>query len=227
MNNHARVRVIFDSVQVEITKKPAKSYLVANLTRWTTHFVALDRLEELKQSLRAASLTRRDDIIAAQVGAAVSSKARELRADAEQQLDLIDDSDFWKRLSTLVNDIEPIAFATNICQSDHARPDTVLLAFVGMFHYFSNHQNRSLAREMVKRLERRWKALNQELMVVALLLNPFERISVFGPKANVNPFTLNALVTKVFLYSNLQAKYSHKFLAIQEIYTSSSTRISW
>lgn len=184
-----------------MTKRPAKSYLVANLMRWTTHFVTVSRLEELKQALWSASFNHRDDIIAAQVGAAVGAKALELSADAEQQLDLIDDPAFWKCLSTLVDDIEPIAFATNICQSDHVRPDVVLLAFVGMYHYFENHSNRRLARDMVKRLECRWKVLNQELMVVALLLNPFERVAAFGPKANVNPFTLNSLVTKVFFLS--------------------------
>lgn len=201
LNNHARVRVIFDTVQVETTKKATKSYLVANLTRWTTHFVALSRLEELKQALQSASFNHRNQIIAAQVGAAVGTKALQLRADAEQQLDLIDDPAFWKRLSTLVDDIEPITFATNICQSDHAGPDVVLLAFVGMYHYFENHSNHSLARNMVKRLERRWKVLNQEVMIVALLLNPFERVAAFRPKANINPFTLNSLVTKVILLS--------------------------
>lgn len=195
--------MIFDGIQVEVMKKSTKSYLVANMTCWTTHFVALDCLNELKQSLHTASLTHCDAIIAAQVGAAVSTKARELCEDAEQQLDLINDPGFWKCLSMLVDDIELIAFATNICQSDHACPNTVLLAFVGMFHYFSDHLDHSLSRDMVKHLECRWKALNQELMVAALLLNPFECMVAFGPKANVNPFTLNALVTKVSL------AYSH------------------
>ncbi|THU97324.1 hypothetical protein K435DRAFT_965546 [Dendrothele bispora CBS 962.96] len=198
LNNHGRVRSIFNEVQSAQSNK-VLTYLVANLTRWTTHQISFDRLEEVKQPLRTTSVSRREDVIAAQVGAEKNAReVKALREAAEKQLDLIDNSDFWRRLSVLIEDIEPISFATNICQSDHARPDVVLLAFVGMFLYFKNHSNSRLSAEMTKRLERRWKGFDQNLMVSCLILNPYERLERFGPNANANPFGINALITNLF-----------------------------
>ncbi|KAF5349830.1 hypothetical protein D9757_015258 [Collybiopsis confluens] len=66
MLNHIKVRDIFDTVQTELSQKAPLKYLVANLTRWTTHFVAFDRLVILRESLRRAAFLQRADIIAAQ-----------------------------------------------------------------------------------------------------------------------------------------------------------------
>ncbi|KAE9397312.1 hypothetical protein BT96DRAFT_957953 [Gymnopus androsaceus JB14] len=110
--------------------KQVKTYLVASATRWTTHLVAFIRLEDLKQSLRTAAIMRQDDIIAAQVGAEKNLKAAAaLTTSAEEQIDLIEDNDFWRKLTAVIEDLEPLAYATNICQSDKACPDCVLLAF--------------------------------------------------------------------------------------------------
>ncbi|KAJ3990880.1 hypothetical protein F5050DRAFT_1545347, partial [Lentinula boryana] len=132
INNHNCVRCIFNDVQLEQTKN-ILTYLVAVITRWTTHLTAFQRLKDLKQPLRAAALTRRDDIIRAQVGAERSGpRIMELTEAAVEQLDVIDNSEFWKGLSVVIEDLELIAYATNICQSDKASPDCVLLAFAGM-----------------------------------------------------------------------------------------------
>jgi hypothetical protein len=174
------------------------AYIVANLTRWTTHVISFHRLEEVKQPLRVAALSRRDDIIAAQVGAERRSReAKALQSAAEKQLDVIDNNQFWQRLSMLVEDLEPICYATNICQSNHARPDVVLLAFVGMYLHFADHTNRQLSSEMSKRLERRWKSFDQNLLIGTLILNPFERLGRFGPNAYANAFSINVMITKV------------------------------
>ena len=199
LNNHNRVRSIFNQVQQEQTGQ-VKSYLVANTTRWTTHLLAFNHLTELKHSLRTAALTRRQDIINAQVGAEKGATAAlELQLAAEAQLDLIDDNTFWRRLSVVIDDLEPIAYATNICQSDHARPDVVLLAFVGMFLHFKNLPPAYLdtLKAMVKRLERRWAGLDQSLMITALILNPYERLDRFGPDAAANILNINAMVVEV------------------------------
>ena len=51
--NHGRVRSIFDETQAEISVPPGKilAYLAANMTRWTTHFIAFDRLGDLKDPM--------------------------------------------------------------------------------------------------------------------------------------------------------------------------------
>ncbi|KAF5336780.1 hypothetical protein D9758_017706 [Tetrapyrgos nigripes] len=72
------------------------------------------------------------------------------------------------------------------------------MAFVGMFLYFKNHANRRLSSEMCKRLERRWKTFNQPLMIVALILNPYERLERFGSESGANTFETNGLIVEVF-----------------------------
>ncbi|KAF9062402.1 ribonuclease H-like domain-containing protein, partial [Rhodocollybia butyracea] len=200
LNNHGRVRSIFDTVQKEQTKE-VNTYLVANATRWTTHLVAFLRLEALKQPLCTAAITRRNDIIAAQVGAKKNHKdAAALTASAEEQLDLIEDYDFWRQLTTVIEDLEPLAYATNICQSDKARRDCVLLAFVGLFLYFEDlPSSRShITKGMLKRLERRWTGFDQSLMITALILNPYEHLDRFGPDAGANIINVNAMVVELY-----------------------------
>ena len=51
----------------------------------------------------------------------------------------------------------------------------------------------------MKRIEKRWKALDQSMFILALVLNPFEGISRFGDKAAINPFTLNTVLLEVSL----------------------------
>ncbi|KAJ7584672.1 hypothetical protein C8J56DRAFT_1054140 [Mycena floridula] len=199
--NHQRVRTIFDASQCGVmNREKALAYLVPNLTRWTTHLIAFHQLLTMKSALRAAVNLHRLEIIAAQVGAAKSGTkpALELEAAAEKQCEVIDDSNFWKHLQSTAEDIEPICFGTNINQSDDTHPDQFLLSLAGIFLYFSRHSNAALSRGMKKRIERRWKDIghDQELYVVALILNPFEGISRFGDKAGINVWSMEELISK-------------------------------
>ncbi|KAF5371266.1 hypothetical protein D9758_004281 [Tetrapyrgos nigripes] len=195
LNNHSYVRVIFDQVQQEKTGTVLK-YLVANLTRWTTHSISFTRLDGVRKSLENAAYNQHDEIISAQVGKETGSKGIALHEEAEEQLELIQNKDFWR----LINDLEPICYATNICQSDHARPDIVLLALVGMFLYFRNlpASRSQLSQEMQKQLEQRWKGFDQHLMITALILNPYEFISCFGPKAELDIIQAHLLIIELF-----------------------------
>ncbi len=51
--NHGRVHCVFNEVQAASSFPPGKilAFLVANMTRWATHFIAFDRLHELKDPL--------------------------------------------------------------------------------------------------------------------------------------------------------------------------------
>ncbi|KAJ6610956.1 ribonuclease H-like domain-containing protein [Mycena sp. CBHHK59/15] len=129
INNHGKVRKIFDESQATISKDRNAGkiiilvYLVANITRWTTHFVAFFRLFLLRQALQVAALTRRSAIVDAEVGAAVSTEAARLRAEANSFCDKIEDQSFWNGLETVLGDLEPICLGTNINQKDSTRLD--------------------------------------------------------------------------------------------------------
>ncbi|KAF8888469.1 ribonuclease H-like domain-containing protein [Gymnopilus junonius] len=179
--------------QAEISIPPGKvlAYLVANLTHWTTHFVAFDRLCDLKDALRRAVISCRDDIISAQ-------KKQKLEDEAMNQCDLIDDGGFWCRLKAVVDDLEPICLGINLNQMDALHPDQALLTFAGIFLYFQKHSNPSIAAGMTKRVKKCWKALDQPMFILALVLNPFEGVSCFGNKAAVSPFTLNTVLLQIY-----------------------------
>ena len=57
INNHGKVHKMFDSAQAQISldcisKSITLAYLVANITRWTTHCVAFIRLLHVQDALK-------------------------------------------------------------------------------------------------------------------------------------------------------------------------------
>ncbi|KAJ6570699.1 ribonuclease H-like domain-containing protein [Mycena sp. CBHHK59/15] len=196
INNHGKVRKIFDSAQAVISKDRDAGriiilvYLIANITRWTTHFVAFVRLLLLRDALQLAVLTDRSAIIAAQVGVATSTEGERLAADAERFCALIKDTTFWSGLETVIEDLEPI------CLGFH--PPRVLLTIAGIFLRFADHPEEDVKKLMVTQLEKRWKACDQPAFLAALILNPFENLSSFGPNTNLNQFKCPNLVTSLY-----------------------------
>jgi len=94
LNNHGKVRKIFDAAQAEISKGRTGriiilAYLIANLTRWTTHCIAFMRLKRVQPALTSAADQKRGAIIKAEVGAATYKEAERLQADAETHIDMI------------------------------------------------------------------------------------------------------------------------------------------
>ncbi|KAJ6615675.1 hypothetical protein B0H10DRAFT_2220156 [Mycena sp. CBHHK59/15] len=181
INNHGTVRKIFDTVQEQLSKDRLErvvvlAYVVANLTRWTTHCIAFLRLLFLREYLQFAVLQSRGAIIAAQVGAAKSTEAERLKEEAIYFCDLISDAEFWSGLTSIVEDIEPICYGTNIYQKDSTRADQVLLTLAGLYLHYIDHPEPEISGGLVARLEKRWKDCDQPLFLVALILNPFEAV---------------------------------------------------
>jgi hypothetical protein len=226
LNNHGKVRKIFDASQKTISMMNVGhfiilAYLVANITRWTTHFVAFCRLLLLKEALQHAVYTRRKDIIDAQVGAAVSTEGERLRSDAEKYCALIKDEAFWSGLETVLGDLEPICLGTNINQRDSTRPDQVLLTIAGIFLHFSDHPEEEVKSAMLTRIEKRWKDCDQPVFLAALILNPFEKMACFGPNANLNQIkSLHMVILVRDLGSFVLFSYS-PVLAVSPCYVSS------
>ena len=61
-------------------------------------------------------------IIAAQVGAAKYLEKTCLEMEATEMCDLIENWSFWLGLETVISDIEPICYGTNINQKDSTTP---------------------------------------------------------------------------------------------------------
>ena len=151
--NHGLVRSIFNETQAEISSPPGKvlTYLVANMTCWNTHFIAFNRLYTLKDPMRRAVISRRQDIVARQVGAEKNhQKKQKLEGDAIAHCDLINNGEFWRHLKSVVEDLEPICLGLNMNQTDSMHPDQALLTFAGIFLYFQKHSKQSVANGMAK-----------------------------------------------------------------------------
>jgi len=136
-------------------------------------------------------------IIDAQVGAAQNREKEKLEASANWYCDLINDSLFWSQLETVLKDIEPITYGTNINQSDSTWPDQVLLTIVGIYLHFVTHPEADTMKHMCSHMEKRWKDCDQPLFILALVLNPFEGLSAFGDKAGLNPWMLHSMLLTV------------------------------
>ncbi|KAJ7194227.1 hypothetical protein GGX14DRAFT_576547 [Mycena pura] len=206
INNHDKVRDIFDRAQQSVSadenqgRVTVLSYFTANITRWTTHATSFLRILRLKRALTQAAILNEAAIVKAQVGAAKSTEKVRLEGEARSMIARIVDREnrFWPGVETVIADLEPICFGTNINQQDNVRPDKVLLVFVGMFLHFADHPEEEVKKGMVKRLEKRWKDADQTMFLLALLLNPFDGLSAFGPDAGFNPFMLVDLLLTVY-----------------------------
>ncbi|KZP22974.1 hypothetical protein FIBSPDRAFT_737980 [Athelia psychrophila] len=201
INNHGKVRMIFDDAQKRISlgntgRAVVLSYLNTNLTRWTTHCIAFMRLLLVKWALQNAVTELHPAIIKAQVGAATSTEHRRLTADAEEHCNVIEDYSFWNGLEQVVGDIEPICYGANINQKDSTRLDQILLTLAGMYLHFSDHPEPEVAAAMKKRLEKCWKDCDQQIFILALVLNPFEGLTRFGDSAGLNHIKLNGMVLR-------------------------------
>jgi hypothetical protein len=159
------------------------------------------RLFRVEESLVLGVMQSRGAIIKAQVGRATGAEKAEFTAEANMFCDLIMDKTFWSCLESLIGDIEPICYGTNINQKDSTRADQVLLSLAGMFLRMVDHPEPDVAAGMTKRLEKRWKDCDQPLFLLALILNPFEQLSCFGPKAALNHFNCLDLVVSVSVIS--------------------------
>lgn len=103
---HQCVCAIFDEAQALRNHGTVLTYLVANLTHWTTHYTAFRRLLDLKIPIRHAVVLSCDDIVAAQVGAEQNpGKRRKLSDAANTQCDIIESAEFWNQLQMVVDNI--------------------------------------------------------------------------------------------------------------------------
>lgn len=126
------------------------TYVVANLTRWTTHYVLFRRLLDRKKPLHWAVALEQEAIVAAPVGAEKGSKGVKTAGVAKAMCAQIYSGEFWTRLEAVVDDIKSICYAVNINQSDKSQAGQVLLTFVGIYRHFSAHADCTIGNGMAK-----------------------------------------------------------------------------
>lgn len=91
-NNHTFALGILRKEQEVRNQKPL-ALISTCLTRWTTHFLAANRLNTLKQSMCACVNYRREELITA------GGEKEEQKDAAKQVITFIEDGTFWATLS--------------------------------------------------------------------------------------------------------------------------------
>ncbi|KAF8164382.1 hypothetical protein K438DRAFT_2025312 [Mycena galopus ATCC 62051] len=123
------------------------------MTRCTTHCIAFMWLFRLEEPLQLAVVQSRGSIVAAQVGAANGIEKIAFTDKADRFCGMIMDQLFKSSLESLIDDIEPICYGTNINQKDSTRADQVLLSLVGMLLRMLEHPEGEVAAGMAACLE--------------------------------------------------------------------------
>ncbi|KAJ7198115.1 hypothetical protein GGX14DRAFT_573671 [Mycena pura] len=198
IRNHSKVRVLFDEAQKDLGRTVPLAYLMACITRWTTHFTALARLFLLKEPIMKTVAWKQKDIVSAQVGAAKSTEKLRLENDANHHCAIVNDQQFWSGLEQVLGDIEVVCYATNLAQKDSTRADQALLGLVGVYLRFSEHPEATVKAEMVKRIEKRWSTYDQSFFLLVLVLNPWEQLSCFSDGANLDHFKVVDLAVQMY-----------------------------
>ncbi|KAJ6534718.1 hypothetical protein B0H10DRAFT_2246758 [Mycena sp. CBHHK59/15] len=137
INNHGKVRKIFDEAQAIVSKDCNAGKII------------------ILEALELSVLQKRAAIIDAEVVVATSTERERPKKDATRFCALIEDRTFWSGLETVLGDLEPICLV---------------------------------------RLEKRWLDCDQPALLLALILNPFEMLSCFGPNAGLNYFKCGKLI---------------------------------
>ena len=140
-------------------------YLVANLTRWTTHSTTFTQLFEVHDALKLAVIQHHSALVLAQVGAAKSLEVRRLNDDAEMHITIIQDHTFWEGLEQAIGDIEPICYTTNINQTDFCHPNSVLRTLAGIYLHLNDHPEPEVATKMTACVEKQWKGAYQPVFI--------------------------------------------------------------
>ena len=177
-----------------------KAVIRAVLTRWTMHYQAYRRLRELHTII--VMVIEADEKKSSKECFVITGDAR-AKAKATEMVKLIKNPKFWDALSVYVNQnihcnwssncwlcarmerhLEPLAVAANITQAAHCRLDTVLLTFGFLavrYRAMVDTEDLVGCAAILKSLEKRWLAADQDVFIAAVIVNPLFRTTPFIP----------------------------------------------
>ncbi|KAL6307080.1 ribonuclease H-like domain-containing protein [Sparassis latifolia] len=129
-NNHSYALGLLRAQQLN-SGKVALILILPVLTHWISHFLALDRLLELKRAIRACVDMHYDALVK-------SAGKKDAQEKAKQILVYVHMEAFWGGIEKVRNDLHPLAVAANILQASTTRLDQVLLTLANLYRLFSD-----------------------------------------------------------------------------------------
>ncbi|KAK1235356.1 hypothetical protein PQX77_001429 [Marasmius sp. AFHP31] len=154
--------------------------------KWfNNHLKALDLLWEVQWALVLAAGER-----------------EEQRSKGEEIVKVIMDDHFWYNLKRIHGRLLPLAVAANILQGPSCHFDHVLLTLGNLYCLFNelslgDKDDVSICKAMHQSLHLWWGRAEQELMILAVFLNPYIRYQCFNPNA-LPPVNLFHMVYRAY-----------------------------
>ncbi|KAF8844642.1 hypothetical protein BDN67DRAFT_666973 [Paxillus ammoniavirescens] len=196
-NNHSRALALLQDAQM------AKLNLILTLilpvlTRWTSHYLSVTRLVKLELAFKQMLLDAGEDLETLIVCGGTKADAKR---KAKEVLDILQRPSFWPDLRSIKRHLEPLAIAANATQSDFTRLDVVLATLVNLYRQFLEPTlDLAVRTAVLASIEKRWAKSDQQIFILALVLNPYIRASAFSRTSPYRmPDKLWDLARKAFL----------------------------
>ncbi|KAG1752181.1 hypothetical protein EDB19DRAFT_1627844, partial [Suillus lakei] len=146
----------------------------AVLTRWLSHYLAYQRLLDVRPSLEL--------LIAKHEAEIRSTGDARSRAKTSAAIATIKNPTFWHAMARWKNLLEPIALMTNVHQAAHSKPEHIPISFGFLYYRYSKVGDEFdlVARNAVlESAERRWAQVDQEVFIAAVIVDPLYKDKPF------------------------------------------------
>ncbi|KAI4519678.1 hypothetical protein K525DRAFT_205497 [Schizophyllum commune Loenen D] len=158
-----------------------KTFIRAVITRWTTHYLSVRRMAELREVLQVLAIVRRSQLLLA------GGEKQEQIDAADGVIKIVEDGSFWTNIDVLKRYLEPLAIAANVAQGSSTRLDHVLVTLASLHHTYSTKTEYGEYDRLednaiiIASLEKRWAALkrDQDFYIIAVFLHPQFRAHFF------------------------------------------------
>ncbi|KAG8879540.1 hypothetical protein FRC20_000112 [Serendipita sp. 405] len=173
-NNHTRALGIFQAEQKARSQRVLSLFLPV-LTRWTSHYLSLTRLCNLKLAMQTSVINHREDLVTA------AGDRPEQTEMAEDIVAIIEDRQFWKLLDEVCLHLQPLATAANATQSSQGRLDSIVLTLGNLYCRYSQDPKLSVEIRtcILDSIEKRWAKTDQDAFIMAIIMNPYIRTTLF------------------------------------------------
>ncbi|KAJ7725007.1 ribonuclease H-like domain-containing protein [Mycena maculata] len=189
--NHHGTALDLLCTQQMMTFGESLALILPIITRWVLQYCSLRRLKKLERAIHACVITHEQTL-----RVCAGRKEEQVNA-AERIIEIVKDDGFWKNIGRIASNLEPLAIASNLLQAPTCWLDTVLLCLGNLFRIFDSNQDEVVKTTVQGSLERRWGKTDQELMILAVFLNPYICSRAFN-SAQLPPMAFYHLLCRAY-----------------------------
>lgn len=204
MRSKSYILALLHSIQ-EASGNQVFAVIRAVITRWTAHYLAYQRLLQLRYSLQTlVNIPAHLE----QIRTLGDTRARQ---KSDLMITLIFNDQFWNNLTVsvalyfiilkllihlsnrMVHHLRPLAISANILQSAHCRLDQVLIVLAALYYEYSQlpgQENALVKNALLSSINRRWEKADQIIYIAAVSFNPLIKMQLF---ASIPQLTFNGI----------------------------------